>query len=252
MSNEFNILLSSAGHRVERIDILRQTLRELGLSGEIIACDMSRNSAAFTAADVSLPVPPCRDEDFIPMLLDYCREYRVRLLIPNIDTELPMLAEHRHDFAAVGTTALVSTPEVIRIGNDKRRTHKWLTEQRFPTVRQAEPDEVLANPDGWPFPLVIKPAGGSASQGVLQIHDLDGLKAATRRGDFIVQSMARGREHTVDVLINRQRKCVCAVPRKRRARPMCRPPRLLWRPPSSTCPSPKSAPRSPAERAGPR
>jgi carbamoyl-phosphate synthase large subunit len=73
----------------------------------------------------------------------------------------------------------------------------------------------LADLKLWAFPLVVKPAGGSASQGVLKVHDVEGLRAASRHGDFIVQTLASGREYTIDVLVNRDGKCVCAVPRKR-------------------------------------
>ena len=216
MANQsFNVLLSSAGHRIERLDIFRQVLDELALTGNVFVTDISRLSAAFQSADHGFEVPRCNDADYIPAMLRLCQENNVKLLVPHIDPELAPLAAHRDPFAAIGAVVLVSTPEVVGIGEDKVETHHWLTQHGFPTVRQGTVPEVLARPDEWPFPLVVKPRFGSASRGVALVFDRDELLVATRRDEFLVQSPARGDEYTVDVLANRQGRCLCAVPRRR-------------------------------------
>ena len=214
-TDEFNILLSSAGHRIERLKMFTWTLKKLRLSGHMMVTDMTANSAAFQAAEEAWTVPPCHSPDYIPTLIELCREQNVRLLVPNIDPDLGVLAAHREEFARFGTTVLISSPQTVAIGEDKALTHSWLTERGFPTVRQTTPDQVLAHPHEWPFPLVVKPRNGSASRGVVKVFDRDELSVATRRGEFLVQSVARGHEYTVDALVNRQGKCVCAVPRLR-------------------------------------
>ncbi|MEX2186826.1 MAG: ATP-grasp domain-containing protein [Pirellulales bacterium] len=215
MTQPFNILMSSAGHRVERVKILRATLAALGLDGRIVATDISRLSAAMQAADVGEIAPRCTSPQFTAALLDVCRRHRVRLVVPGIDTELAVLAAAREQFAAEGITVLISSPETIAIGADKHQTHRWLVERGFPTVRQATAGEVCDNASAWPFPLIAKPVGGSASQGVAVVSSVDELRSHTRGGDFVVQSIARGAEYTVDVLVDRAGKCVCAIPRRR-------------------------------------
>ncbi len=215
MSEPFNILLSSAGHRVERIKILRATLAELGLPGKIFATDLSPMSAAMQTADVAEIAPRCTSAEFVPALVDICRRHDVKLLIPGIDTELPMLAAAREEFTAAGVNVLVSSTETIAIGADKWRTHRWLVDNSFPTVRQATVAEVLDDPPAWRFPLIVKPAAGSASVGVAKVQTADELRFHTRSGNFLVQTIATGAEYTVDVLVNRAGKCVCAIPRKR-------------------------------------
>jgi carbamoyl-phosphate synthase large subunit len=151
-------------------------------------------------------------------MLDLCRENAVRLVVPTIDTELPTYAAHRGEFSAIGTTVAISAPETIAIGGDKNRTHEWLVANGFPTVRQTTPDRLRSgadDPGEFPFPLLVKPRGGSASIGVAVVRDPPEMAMATRSGSFIVQTVARGVEHTVDVLVDRQGKCRCAVPRKR-------------------------------------
>lgn len=215
MTAPFNILLSSAGHRVERINILRATLADLHLAGKIVATDLSKLSAAMQTADASEIAPRCTSPEFIPTLLDICRRHDIKLVIPGIDTELPMLAAARDQLASAGITALISAPETIAIGADKWRTHRWLVEQGFPTVRQATVAEALGDPHAWPYPMIVKPTAGSASVGVARVSNRDELQFHTRSGDFIVQSIAAGAEYTVDVLVNRAGKCVCAIPRRR-------------------------------------
>ncbi len=215
MSDRFNILMSSAGQRVERLDILRESLRQLGLQGQLLASDMSRMVAAFYAADSARLVPSCHDDDFIPAVLEICRENEIRLLIPNIDTELPKLSEAREQFAAIGTTVLVSTPEVIALSGDKHQTHRWLTENNFPTVRQTTVETAIAQPEEWPFPLLVKPWDGSSSVRVAIVASAEELKMRTCGREFIVQTIASGQEYTVSVLVNRDGECVCAIPRRR-------------------------------------
>lgn len=211
----FNIVVSSAGRRVALLRLFRRTLGDLGHRGRVIATDMSPLSAAAHEADRFLQVPPCTDPGFVPAMLDICASQGARLLVPTIDPELAVYARHRERFAEVGTTVAVSGPRVVGIGADKRETHAWLTRAGIPTVRQGTVDEVLADPDDWPFPLVVKPAQGSAGIGVQVVADPDDLKSASCDEDLLVQTVARGREHTIDMLVDRAGACVCAVPRRR-------------------------------------
>lgn len=212
---ELNVLVSSAGRRVVLLDIFRETLRRLGLGGRVLAGDMSPTSAAFHHADAGILVPRCTASEFVPAVLDLCRRESVGLIIPTIDTELPVFARHRADFAAAGVVVAVSSPELIEIAGDKHRTHAWLTANGLPTVRQCALEEALRRPEDWPFPVLAKPAGGSSSVGVSIVARRQELVALSGRADYLVQSIAPGVEYTVDVLVDRQGRCRAAVPRRR-------------------------------------
>jgi carbamoyl-phosphate synthase large subunit len=209
------VLLSSAGRRVELLRAFRGALRDLGVDGRVLAVDVSDRSSAFQDADAGFLVPRCTDPAFVPAMLELCREQAVDLVLPTIDTELPTYALSRDDFAAVGTTVAVSSPEVVRIAADKQATHAWLVAQGFPTVRQSTVEAVRRAPADWPFPVVVKPRRGSAGIGVLVARDRTDLDWAARDGEVVVQSLARGAEHTVDALVDRAGRCVCVVPRRR-------------------------------------
>ena len=215
MNRPFTVLVSSAGRRVELLRGFRDALAAAGLAGRVLAADRSWYSSAFHEADEGLLVPSCDEDAFVPAVLDLCEKHAVDLIVPTIDPELPVYAAARERFAGAGVTVAVSGPEAVTIAADKVRTHAWLVETGLPTVRQAGVDVVRADPPGWPFPLVVKPRFGSAGIGVAVVHDAAELDVAARVGEVVVQEVARGREHTIDLLVDRAGRCVSAVPRRR-------------------------------------
>jgi carbamoyl-phosphate synthase large subunit len=214
MRRRCNILVSSAGRRVALQRILRASLEELGLDGEILAADCRKASAAFHCADRAFVVPRCDDPAFVPAMVELCRRERVDLLVPTIDPELPVYAAARRDFAAVGTTVAVSAPEVIRIASDKALTNSWLRDHGFPATAQLDPDAIRNGPADDEFPLIVKPRRGSSSVGLVVATDRRTLDV-TWTPDQVVERIAPGTEYTVDVLVGPDGFAQCATPRRR-------------------------------------
>jgi carbamoyl-phosphate synthase large subunit len=214
------VLISSAGRRVELLRGFRRALEAVGAApGRVLATDCSWYSSAFHDADEALLVPRLDDAEFAPRLLELCLKHDVDLVVPTIDTELPVWVAHRDQFAEIGTTIALSHDDVVAIAADKQGTHDWLVARGFPTVQQTTPAAGLADPDDWTFPLMVKPRFGSAGIGVGLVRDGEELALAARRGpelgEMVVQRVAPGVEHTIDVLADRTGRCVCAVPRRR-------------------------------------
>jgi carbamoyl-phosphate synthase large subunit len=214
------VLISSAGRRVELLRGFRRALGAVGAApGRVLATDCSWYSSAFHDADEAFLVPRLGDPEFVPRLLELCVKHRVDLIVPTIDTEMPVWVAHRDQFDEIGTTIALSHGDVVAIAADKQRTHDWLVAQGLPTVEQTTPAAALADPDAWTFPLMAKPRFGSAGLGVGLVHDAEELALVARRGhelgELVVQRVAPGVEHTIDVLADRAGRCVCAVPRRR-------------------------------------
>ena len=70
---------------------------------------------------------------------------------------------------------------------------------------------MLAAAASWQWPLIAKPRCGSAGIGVVHCASVADLP----EGDVVVQELAPGAEHTVDVLVLRDGRCRVAVPRRR-------------------------------------
>ena len=214
------VLISSAGRRVELLRGFRRALGAVGAApGRVVATDCSWYSSAFHDADEAFVVPRLGDPEFVPRLLELCVKHRVDLIVPTIDTEMPVYVAHRDQFDEIGTTIALSHGDVVAIAADKQRTHDWLVTQGLPTVEQTTPAAALADPDAWTYPLIAKPRFGSAGLGVGLVHDAEELALVARRGhelgELVVQRVAPGVEHTIDVLADRAGRCVCAVPRRR-------------------------------------
>jgi carbamoyl-phosphate synthase large subunit len=214
--NEFNILISSAGRRVELMQAFHEALRDLGIRGAVYATDCSGEAPAMRLAERAWRVPRCHEPCFAPELLELAARENISMIVPTIDAELEPLSVCRQSFLERDTFVSVSAPETVMISVDKALTHTWLVANGFPTVAQSTPDDVLRAPAEWTFPLIVKPRFGSASKGVHYVRSVDELRLwHESEPGLIVQSVAEGSEYTVNVYVNAEGKCVCAVPHRR-------------------------------------
>lgn len=188
----------------------------MGLESHIIGIDCSSTAPAAYLVDEFIRVPRCDDARFLGTTVDLCRREKVSLLVPTIDTELAFYAEHRRDFIAMGTVVAISSPETIEICADKGESNRWLVKNGFPTVRQGAPQDVLQRPSDWVFPLIAKPSRGSASIGVKILDSVATLEnLSTASNGLVIEELAPGNEHTVNVFVDQRGHCICAVPHRR-------------------------------------
>lgn len=210
-----NVLFLAAGRRVSLVREFKQALATLGDGGLTITEDAARSAPAHVVADRNVALPRCTEPGYVDLLLDLCRRENVRLLVPLIDTVLPVLAPHRQRLAEAGVTSLVSSPETIAIGHHKSRTGAFFRGHGFATPRILDESEIAAlGPSD--FPLFVKPPSGSSSIGAEKVTTLDELRHLQRRSpDLLVMEMVTGIEYTVDVYVDLGGVPRCAVPRRR-------------------------------------
>lgn len=208
-----NLLLISAGRRVELVRLFRQAYQELGLDGRIIAVDLDPLAPALQEADSSHLVPRVDDPAFIPALTDVCLREQIHLAFPLIDPAIPVLAHHRSALEATGARLAVVSPEVAEITRDKWRTFEWLCDGGFPTPDTWRREELPKEP---PFPLFVKPRRGSAGRQAFRVDDdrelgffLDYVD------DPIVQPYLEGPEITNDVICGMDGELWAVVSRRR-------------------------------------
>lgn len=210
-----SVLLSSAGRRGELVSILKEAVSIVhGPEAQVHAADRSPLTSAGWLSDRLVLVPGIRDDHFIDSVLSHCVAHGIEHVIPTIDTELAVYAAAKERFAAAGVTIWVSSPESIAITQDKRRTNLWLSSLGLPTPIQLDLADALSFAD-ISFPLIAKPAQGSSSIGLRTVHTHDELKTLDPTLDYVVETIASGTEHTVDVLVDDEGVCRVAVPRRR-------------------------------------
>lgn len=215
---EFPILVSSAGRRVELVSLLREDATRLGLHPRIVATDTNPMVApACLAADISYDVPPTSDKSFIASLADICRKEGIRLLVPTIDAELQPLARDRAVLVARRMLLNISNLASLVVVQDKAKTARVLSEAGIVVPKTASIREVIAEPSSWKWPVIVKPNSGSSSIGVSQVGSVSELENLQKvRSDLIAQEFIRGPEFTVNVFVDDAGRCRSIVPHFRR------------------------------------
>jgi carbamoyl-phosphate synthase large subunit len=210
---EGNILVSSAGRRVGLLGCFRDSIGRRNGARSVYTVDAGPSAPAAFVADGALRVPHSTAPSFVDAVVQCCVENHIELIIPTIDTELPVYASAVPDLAAIGITVSVSNSKVVEICCNKLQTHDWLLANGFPTVRQTDAATATLDPENWPLPLIAKPYNGSAAIGVRRIETpLDLNAIAEKYSNYIVQEVANGKEFTVNVYVSRSGECICAVP----------------------------------------
>jgi carbamoyl-phosphate synthase large subunit len=154
---QHNIIITSAGKRVELVKEFQQELRSFYPGAKVYTTDLNPQMApAGHISDGCFAVPRVTANGYLDKLLKICLEYNVRIVVPTIDTELLILAKAKQLFADKGIVIAVSAEEFIGVCRDKRLTSEFFASH---SVKVPEPRDKY-DPI---FPMFAKPYDGSLS-----------------------------------------------------------------------------------------
>lgn len=219
--NELNILFTSVGRRSYLVKYFKEALQGRGLIHVANSTDVS---PAFLVADRHVVTPFIYDKNYIPFLLDYCRNNKISALISLFDIDLPILSENKEEFAKIGTRVLVSEGYVMNVCNDKWNTYNFLVENGLNAPKTYK-DFNCAKMDLLngvvSYPVVIKPRWGMGSISVFEAEneeELDVFYKKTMRNiqrtylkyesavninaSVLIQEKLRGQEYGLDIINN--------------------------------------------------
>lgn len=207
-----NILLLSAGRRVELAQAFISEIKARGLHAKMLATDLKPElSAACQMVDVAVKAPRVNDPSYIDFLLSTCKAHKVGMVIPTIDTELLLLAQYRDIFAAEGVHLIISDEALVRDCRDKRLTARLFRNLGIDTPRIFDRSDIQ-------FPCFAKPYDGSCSVGASVVHDVNMLSDAMLADEkmmFMELIDGSHTEFTVDAYYDQAGQLVCFVPRQR-------------------------------------
>ena len=214
-----NILFTSVGRRSYLVQYFKEALGE---KGQVHVANSSDMSPAFLVADHHIVTPLIYDENYIPFLLQYCKENGIKAIISLFDIDLPILSANNEMFQKIGTQVIVSDMEVMDICNDKWNTYKFLekceinTPKTYLTLDDAKEDIKSGSLN---FPLFIKPRWGMGSLCVYEaenMQELDVLYLKAQRNiknnylkyesardfsrDVLIQEKLFGMEYGLDII----------------------------------------------------
>lgn len=206
-----NILITSAGKRVELLFEFRKALEDIG--GKVIAVDLNPTmSPACRLADIAFPMPRVNDLKYAETLLKVCRDNDVRLVIPTIDTELMVLSKQRERFREEGIEVMISDEDFIACCRDKRKTMALFDHLG---IRNPEPRDKY----GVHFPMFAKPYDGSLSTNIHVIRSAEDLTEEILNDpkllfmEYIDKKLYK--EFTVDMYYGADHHVKSIVPRER-------------------------------------
>lgn len=171
-----NILLTSVGRRSYIVNYFKEALKG---EGQVHAANSSSLSPAFLCADKTVVTPIIYSDDYIPFLKNYCKDNKIDAVISLFDVDLPVLAAHRDEFAAMGVNVIVADKDKVEICNDKWKTYMFLKENGFEApLTFADFDKAAEAIDNGElkFPVMVKPRWGMGSIAVYEAENMDELK----------------------------------------------------------------------------
>jgi len=210
--SKLNILILSAGRRVELVQSFQQALTQHKVEAEVYTTDIYPElSAACQVSSFGFKAPRVTSPDYIDFLIELCVSNTVGLVIPTIDTELQILADNKLKFEALGINIIISTPDLIEVCRDKRKTA-----ETYSSLNISQPK--IFNKENINFPCFCKPYDGSCSIGALPLFTSDMLTQELLNDEKNMFMELVGKEYseyTIDVYYDRDGKLCCLVPRER-------------------------------------
>lgn len=207
-----NILLLSAGRRVELARAFSTELIKRGLKAKVLATDLRPGlSAACQVVDYSIKSPRVTDSSYIDFLLSKGKEEGVGLIIPTIDTELELLAKNRDVFASEGMHLVVCDEALVKICRDKRLTRDLFTHVGIDTPE-------IYGQHSIKYPCFAKPYDGSCSIGASIVKnpaEISSSMLSDPKMMFMELIDDSYLEYTVDAYYDREGILRCMVPRQR-------------------------------------
>lgn len=203
-----NILITSAG---KRVDLIKEFKKNLKNKGRVIIIDASNLNAGKFFADKFYLSPRIDSPSYIKFLADVVKKEKIDLIFTAIDPEISFLVKHRELFTEMNCLALVSSPETTEIANDKTKTASFLN-----SIGILTPKVIIKPYKAATYPVFIKPINGSGSRHAYKANDPRELKAFLQIvPDPLVTEFIDGQEYTLDCLSDLTGNIINIIPRKR-------------------------------------
>ena len=128
--------------------------------------------------------PEISESQWIDALIDIINLEEVGIVLPGLDFEIPILARNKQTIEKrTGAILLVSSEDIVKIGDDKWETIKYLKNNGFNYPNSSLPDSVENFIQSNPFPLIVKPRFGHTSENVFQVKNKKELNEAIETCD---------------------------------------------------------------------
>ncbi len=215
------ILFTCVGRRVELLQAFRKASNKLNIDLTIIGTEITNDAPALSFCDKKYMTYRIDDEKYINQLLDICKEEKVDLIIPTIDTDLPLLSKNKLRFEKNGTKILVSDADKVEMCSDKKLTGDYFLSLKLKspiTFDSVDDFKLSFNRGDVKLPAFIKPRNGHSAIDAYKVLSMKELELyANVIDNYVIQPFVSGTEYTVDVFCDYEGSPIYITPRERMA-----------------------------------
>jgi len=207
-----NILITSAGRRVDLVESFKEEVRRLDINLKVICIDLNPElSPACQISDLCFRAPRVTSKEYISFLKQTCIVNSIALIVPTIDTELLLLSECREELLGLGVNVVISDASLIQACRNKNYTTDLLHAVGIDTP-------VIYNVYSLNYPCFVKPYDGSCSVGAFALNDKSMLTSDildNPKNMFMELIPENYDEYTVDIYYDKLGILKSLVPRLR-------------------------------------
>jgi carbamoyl-phosphate synthase large subunit len=211
-----NILFSCIGRRGYLAEYFRS---HLSPDDRIIGTGNREWTSGFRNCDSAFIVPDIVSPNYIPTLIELCRDQKVDALLSFSDPDIDVISQHLNEFRSAGVVPIIPSPTANKICFDKYSTYLFLKERGFnkpQTYIDFEEAIKAINTGQLAFPLVVKPRHGSASCNLFIARNKKELDVFFHYvPDMLIQEMISGQDYGFDICNDLQGQVLSVVPRRK-------------------------------------
>ena len=144
----------------------------------ICGLDQTQSLYASTQIDVFFYLPYVNRKDYATEILSICKKNNIEVLLPGHDFELELFSKEKEKFHDLGIEVIVSSYDLNRISRNKKDWYDYFSLKGINIVPTRLVKDFYSAPDPSFYPAIVKPSGGSSSQGIkiiLEEKDLAGV-----------------------------------------------------------------------------
>ena len=120
-----NLLLTSIGRRGLIVKYFKRELEKAG-GGKVFTTDCDKTAPAIHLSDGFFLTPRVTEDNYIPTLIEICKDHSIAGILSFIDPELEILAKNKDRFNEIGVRILIPNENFVKICYDKYLTHNFL------------------------------------------------------------------------------------------------------------------------------
>lgn len=198
-----NILILSCGTRRKIVQYFKHALKG---QGRVIAADCNQLAPALYEADQYYLVPRIDADNYLEQILQICRKETISGVLSLIDPELSLLARNAKQFMTAGATVIGSSYALCEMAMDKWQMYQWLCTHRYPCAKTFNEKETFYEAvikGAIKYPVIVKPAKGSASAAVTKAYGHEMVEAlSAQHENLLIQEFLHGQEIGADCYVD--------------------------------------------------